>query len=683
MQVSSNKTKPDTFTFKRWSRKSYGIFRSLGTVVHIAGLSLAIAANMMPKNAVAQDPDTNQTNEHIEMDEVVVSAQRNEVIYSEMARMVEVLDEDEIAQLPVQTIDELLNYAMNVDVRQRGGMNVQADVSIRAGSFDQVMILLNGVNITDPQTGHHNLNLPVDLSAVKRIEILSGPGSRIFGPNAFSGAINIITGTKNKPSLKAGVHAGEHGYAKATAVTSLETSRMNHFIAADYARSDGYIDNTDFALGSAFYQATWNPDKTHKLDFQAGYNQKQFGANSFYTPAYPEQFEETRTKFASLKYKFGNKNKWELKAYWRRHHDRFELFRNESPNWYQHHNYHMTDVGGVSANTVIPVSLGKISLGAEYRGEQIFSNVLGNKQSDTIEAPGEDNGFFTKYKYRGNFSAFAEYTVKWENLYIATGLMTNYNPEIQQKWKIFPGIDLNYKISRRLHAFATSSYGMRLPTFTDLYYESPTNIGNKNLKPEENTSVEAGIKVLRKKFMVRSSGFMRWGTNIIDWVKYDEQSTWQTKNLTSLNTKGFSIQSKLDLVKLFSQDIIQTASFDYSFARQEKETQADMSKYALDYLKHKANVKLTAELLPDLRLNTSISWQDRAGGFIMYENGEYGKEKQYEPFWLVDARITYHRENWNIYADVTNILDKIYYDIGNVPQPGRFLRLGVNMNITW
>ena len=683
MQVSKNKTNPDTFTFKRWSRKSYGIFRSLGAVVNIAGLSLAIAAGMMPKKADAQDTDTNLTSARIEMDEVVVSAQRNEVIYSEMARMVEVLDEDEIAQLPVQTIDELLNYAMNADIRQRGGMNVQADVSIRAGSFDQVMILLNGVNITDPQTGHHNLNIPVDLSAVKRIEILSGPGSRIFGPNAFSGAINIITGTKNTPSVKAGLHTGQHGYAKATAVTSLKTNKLTHFAAADYARSDGYIDNTDFAMGSAFYQATWKPAKYQKIDFQAGYNQKQFGANSFYTPEYPDQFEETRTKFASLQYKFGGKNKWELQAYWRRHHDRFELFRDESPAWYQHHNYHMTDVGGISANTVIPVSLGKISLGAEYRGEQINSNVLGEPTSDTTMAPGEKDGFFTKYKYRGNLSAFAEYAVNWNDFYVAAGLMANHNPEIQQKWKFFPGIDVNYKISRSLHVFATSSYGMRLPTFTDLYYESPTNIGNENLKPEENTSVETGIKILRKKFMVRSSGFMRWGTNIIDWVKLNEQSIWQTMNLTSLNTRGFSIQSKADLEKIFSQNILQSVTFDYSFAHQEKETEDYISKYALDYLKHKANITLKTQLLTNVSVNTSLTWQDRAGGFILYENGEYGKEKEYDPFWLVDLRVTYHGQNWNIYADAKNLLDKTYYDVGNVPQPGRFFRAGVNWNISW
>ena len=683
MQVSRNKTNPDTFTFKRWTRKSYGIFRSLGAVVNIAGLSFVIASGMMPKKADAQEVDTNLTNERIEMEEVVVSAQRNEVIYSEMARMVEVLDEDEIAQLPVQTIDELLNYAMNVDIRQRGGMNVQADVSIRAGSFDQVMILLNGVNITDPHTGHHNLNLPVDLSAVKRIEILSGPGSQIFGSNAFSGAINIITGTENTPSVKAGLHAGEHGYTKGTAVTSLRTNKLKHFAAVDYARSDGYRDNTDFAMGSAFYQAIWEPAKNHKIDFQVGYNQKQFGANSFYTPEFPEQFEETRTKFASLQYNFGKKYKWELKAYWRRNHDRFELFRNDAPDWYQHHNYHMTDIGGISVNTVIPVKSGKISLGAEYRGEQINSNVLGKPRQDTIDAPGEPDGFFTKYKYRGNFSAFAEYALNWNRFYVATGIMANHNPEIQQNLKFFPGIDINYKISRNLHVFATSSYGMRLPTFTDLYYESPTNLGNENLKPEENTSLEAGMKVLQQNFMLRSSGFMRWGTNIIDWVKMNENDTWKTMNLTSLNTKGFSIQSKLDLKKMFLQQILQSADFNYSFAHQEKETEAHISKYALDYLKHKVNIKLKTQLLTNLHFNTSITWQDRAGGFILYEDGSYGKEKEYKPFWLVDLRLMYDVDNWQIYADASNVMDKIYYDIGNVPQPGRYFRMGLKWNISW
>lgn len=156
--------------------------------------------------------DTTITNKKINLQEIEVSARRTPVIYSEIGRVVTVISKKEIEALPVQSVDQLLEYVAHVDVRQRGPLGIQADVSARGGSFDQVMILLNGINITDPQTGHLSLNLPVDFSNIERVEILEGPGARIFGSNAFSGAINFITGSANQSNLKANVMAGAHVY---------------------------------------------------------------------------------------------------------------------------------------------------------------------------------------------------------------------------------------------------------------------------------------------------------------------------------------------------------------------------------------------------------------------------------------------------------------------------------------
>ncbi|MFO8053542.1 MAG: TonB-dependent receptor [Bacteroidales bacterium] len=681
MQVSFKRIHKGTFTFRRWSRQPYAVFRSLGAEVRIAGLALAVSAVFVPWESLAQKQDTLASDSRIDMDEVVVTARSSEVIYSQMARVVEVLDENEIRKLPVQSVDQLLEYAMNVDVRKRGGMNVQADISIRAGSFDQVMILLNGVNITDPQTGHHNLNLPVDLSAIKRIEILSGPGSRIFGPNAFSGAIHIITGTEQQQTLNTGFHAGENGYAKATANTALQAKNTDHFIAAAYARSDGYIKNTDFDIGSFFYRNTWQPHNDHRIDFQAGYNHKKFGANSFYTPVYPGQLEQVRTKFSSICYRADLKLKTEAKLYWRRNHDRFELFRNTAPDWYAHHNYHMSDVGGASVNSTIPLKIGELSIGAEYRMEKIQSNVLGKVTGDTIVAPGEKDGFFTKASGRDNVSVFGEYVMNRKNLYAAAGLMANYNTAISNQWKFFPGLDINYRFNNYFHAFASGNYGMRLPAFTDLYYESPTNQGNQNLKPEESATVEAGAKLFFANNMVRAAGFYRRGNNIIDWLKKEEQDKWKTMNLTTLNTTGLSIQFKSDLKKIFPNSLFKMAGLSYSFAYQEKNAENYISQYAMDYLRNKMNLRVQNRITEKFNLLWALTWQDRAGSFILYENGAYGKETAYKPFWMLDLRLSYTWESISLYSEVANLFDVQYYDIGNVPQPGRWLKFGLQWEL--
>ena len=123
-------------------------------------------------------------------------------LYSEMGRILTVIDKTEIKRSAVQSIDQLLDYVSGIDIRQRGKNSTQADISVRGGSFDQVLVMLNGVNITDPQTGHYNLDIPLNLADISRIEILEGSSTRVLGPNAFSGAINIVTENSDRKSTR-------------------------------------------------------------------------------------------------------------------------------------------------------------------------------------------------------------------------------------------------------------------------------------------------------------------------------------------------------------------------------------------------------------------------------------------------------------------------------------------------
>ena len=109
-----------------------------------------------------------------------------------------------------------------------------------------LIILLDGVNITDPQTGHHNLNLPVDLESIERVEILKGPAAKSFGPNAFNGAINIITGNSKPDHIRSSVMLGQYGLYKASVNISNTIGDFGHFLSISRMSSDGYIKNTDF-----------------------------------------------------------------------------------------------------------------------------------------------------------------------------------------------------------------------------------------------------------------------------------------------------------------------------------------------------------------------------------------------------------------------------------------------------
>ncbi|MFC2110941.1 TonB-dependent receptor plug domain-containing protein [Bacteroidota bacterium] len=609
----------------------------------------------------------------INIEEVEISSTRVTQLYSESGRIISVINKSEIKNAPVQSISELLEYACNVDVRQRNINGVQADISIRGGSFEQTLILLNGVKINDPQTGHHNLNIPVELDDILRIEILEGPGARIYGPNAFSGAINIITGSDKYKNIKLKLVGGEHDFYQTAISATYKTGKSNNFLTLSKKHSSGYIENTDFDINNIFYQNNTETD-IGKLSFQAAYNNKAFGANSFYTAKFPNQFEQTKTTFANISLKTDGKFKLNPKLYWRRHQDRFELFRNNPAIWYQGHNYHLTDVLGAEINGKIKWKLGETAIGAEYRSENILSNVLGNPMNDTLDVPGESNGKFTKTKKRENYSAFAEHLFKFKKLSVSTGLLSFYNTDFN--WNFYPGFDLCYNISNKINLIGSINKTLRLPTFTELYYSGPTNNGNPLLKPEEAITYEIGSKYISKFITSQFSVFRREGENIIDWVKLDNDAKWESKNLTEIVSNGFEISMKFNIEKI---SFINNLMFSYSYLDVEKLSGNHLSYYVMDYLKHKLAFNIDYKIYKNLKASWRITYQDRAGSFTEFPSEV---EKSYRPFFLADSKYYWEKNSLSLFINITNIFNTKYNDISNITMPGRWIMCGLIYNFS-
>jgi len=670
MKKSFRSTKrAEMFTFKRWGGKSYSLFSAINKPVRIGVLLAVYTTVTQPEYGFAQT-DTTKVSMEYNLDEVEVGAQRAPVAFSQVARIVSVIGREEIEAAPVQSIQELLEYALSVDVRQRGVHGVQADISVRGGSFDQTLILLNGINISDPQTGHHALNLPVSLKNIERIEILEGPAARVFGPNAFSGAINIITSSENQTNLKVDVSAGQHKLVDANISGNINLGEWNQFIAFNRISSDGYIDNTDFKTWNAFYQTKLNT-KPGTLDFQFGRTNKAFGANSFYTATYPNQFEETKTTFASLKFESGTKIHLTPSVYWRRHQDRFELFRNNPANWYKGHNYHLTDVFGSNLNAWFASSLGKTAFGAEIRTENVWSNVLGETLTTPIDVPGETGKLFTKSYSRTTISYFAEHSVYLEKLTLSAGAMTNWISDLGFGWNIYPGLDASLALSKNIKLYASASSSLRMPTFTDLFYSGPTNLGNPDLKPEKSNNIEGGLKFSTPGLSGHLGAYYRKGKDLIDWVREKETDKWQTKNLTSINTTGFEISATVFPEKLFSRKIFLTkVGLNYANTQLDKGDNDVFSYYVLDNLKHKLDIELNHNIWKRLKGSWRISYQDR--------NGMRTQTLAYEPFWLVNARIMWKAPRTEIYAMASNLFDTSYFDLGTVQQPGRWISFGIS-----
>jgi iron complex outermembrane receptor protein len=680
-------TQKPAVTFKKWGRKGFSIFSSMHKVVRIATLSTIYLTFATPSNAerslLVATNDTLQPIKEQEVEEVVVSAQRTPVAFSQTARIVQIIAKEELANAPVHDLQDLLKFVPNVDVRQRGNNGVQADISIRGSSIDQVLILLNGIPLNDPQTGHHNLNLPVSFDAIDRIEILEGPAARLYGPNAFSGAINIITNQKTSQSLTGRFSGGQYGFFESAASSSFQTGKLTSSISADYKRADGALKNTDFKIGDAYYHGSWSYP-TGKLEFQGGYSDRGFGSNDFYTPAYPDQYERLKTTFASVKATSEGTLHLTPSFYWRRNQDRFELFRDfiGAPSWYVKHNYHLTDTYGSNLSSWVNTGFGKLAFGTDFRSENIWSTVLGKEMSIPTNAPGEKGIQFNHADSRTNLSLFGEYSHHLGPIDISGGLMTNWNSSLGRKWQLYPGFDLGWKMLKPLKLYLSVNKSLRMPTFTDLYYKSATNIGNSELKPEEALSFETGLKYNNSWITTHVSIFERWGKNMIDWVRQPNETLWYAKNLTDLNTKGIEVSAKINPSLLFGKEIfIHSLDLSYGYLAQDKESGTLISKYLLDYLKHKIDIRLTHGICKNLSASWLISYQDRNGTFTLWEGNRYGKEEDYAPVWLVDSRINWVKNQFNLFLEASNLLNKTYFDYGNVEQPGVWVKAGIVLKL--
>ena len=609
----------------------------------------------------------------VDLMEIEVSANTNK-LYSELGRILTVIDKHEIDRLPVQTIDELLDYAAGLDIRQRGAGGVQADISIRGGSFDQVLILLNGINITNPQTGHYNLDIPLDLSDVAQIEILQGSSARVLGVNAFSGVINIITRQAAKNQLASKLTFGRYNTHTQNVSASYTENKFSAFASASHQQSDGYIDNTDYNISNTFLRLAQDTEDAGKFSFQAGVQHKAYGANSFYSLAYPNQFDQTKTFFSAFSWSMNKRNwLWNAQIYWRQHRDCFELIRDfrDAPSWYVGHNYHQTDVAGGKMTGAYISPIGKITLGVDVRNEHIFSNVLGNEMENTRPVSWDMDAVFTHQDNRLLNNLFLDYSKLFNHFYFSAGGAMHHTNDFGVHY--FGGVDLGYELSDNLNIFMSFNSAVRLPTFTDLYYKSATQLSNPDLQPETSKTFEAGLKYQKTNWTLDACAFYRLGDNIIDWVKEPDSTRWESRNLTNVNALGADVSFRYD----FQSSFLRNVKIVYSYLHLSKKAAEFDSKYALDYLKHKCVLSLHHDVWDNLSATWRAGFFDRSGNYT----DRYDELQNYAPYFLLDAKLIWAEQGFDIFADINNILNTDYADYGGLPQPGINWSVGVRMRL--
>ena len=705
--------KREVIVFRQFKRKGWSLFACLGrevviSVLSVATLSATKAASISDETWRA---DSAQAVKEVWLGDVGVTGSRAPLTQSQAARMVTVLSREDIQAAPVQSVNDLLKYAVGVDVRQRGALGSQTDISIRGGTQEQITLLLNGINICDAQTGHNVMDLPCQLSDIVRIEVLEGPAGRAYGTSSLVGAINIVTNTGAHPQpfpKEGGAHprplpkggeifseVGSFGYAKvgfATKLPSFGGAGGGFFgggLSASYQRSDGFSRskagrlNTDYSGSKAFYQGSYD-DNNVRLSWHAGLADKGWGSGTFYaTPRWQadEQYEHTTKFFTALQAetKRGAIH-FRPAIYWNQAKDRYEGYRDKPD--VMKFNYNRCNVYGVNLNSYFDWAAGRTAFGAEIRSEDLVSGNLGEPLFAPQHISGTDRDY-TLGLNRTNTSAHLEHNVLLRRLTVSAGFVAMKSSQSAAGWHVYPGIDLSYRLGDRWKLFAGYNSSMRLPSFTEMYYKLQGYAADPHLKPEEMHALEAGARYVSPTLQAKLTLWHHHGRNMIDWImdtRLGDEAKWQSVNHTRINATGVEAAMGLDLKQLLALPTRHTTlDLSYSYITQDKDLEEGLvSQYALEYLRHKLVARLSTSLWRALSLGLNLRWQDRTGQYTTFG----GDVLDYRPFALVDARLEWARPSYALYAEVNNVLDnRSYVDYGNVPQPGAWFVVGGRLRL--
>ena len=683
--------KRTSLKFKHFSNKGYSLFSVLGKEVLVGTLSVATLtyakAECIATDVAKVNTDSSLYGNEHELEEVSVTASRAPLAQGQQARMVTVLSSKDIAQAPVQSINDLIKYAAGVDVRQRGPIGAQTDVSVRGGNYEQITILLNGINLNDPQTGHNAFDFPCDISDIERIEVLEGPAGRVYGTSSLLGAINIVTKTPIKQSIQANIEGGSFGYGKAGIRFSYAKDNWGHSLSGNYTRSDGYSRsetghlNADYAGGKAFYQGVYN-DESVRVNWYAGLSSRGFGSNTFYSSYSDEQYEHTFKTYTAIQAenKIG-KLHFRPSIYWNRTMDRWELFRDNADAY--PFNYHRTDVYGVNLNAYFDWTLGRTAFGAELRNEDLVSGNLGEKLSEPKHIHGTDRN----YEYginRTNVQFVLEHNILLENFTLSAGLIAVKNSWSEMNMRVYPGVDASYHLGKNWKVYASYNTSLRMPSVTELYYNSKGYNANKNLKPEELSAIEAGVKYQSRGFAAKASIYQNDMKNLIDWIidTNSSDATLTTTNFGKIKATGVESALAFDFQQLLpSQNILKRFDLSYAWINQDqKKYEGITSMYVLEYLRHKVTANLQLHLWKQLNLGLNYRFQKRNGNYAVGKD-DAGNAilKKYSPYSVLDAKLSWDVPHYSLYLKANNLTAHRYIDFGRLKQPGMWLMAGATL----
>lgn len=635
---------------------------------------MTIAAAMAAGAMMAQENSIKT----IDLNDTEVTGTRAPMPADKAVRLVQVIDRKTIEGISAHSVNDLLKMVAGVDVRQRGGFGVQTDIGVNGGTEDQLTVLLNGINISNPHTGHLTMDLPVSVDDIERIEVIEGGASRVYGSQAFAGAINIVTKHEGESVLGAHVNGGSYGTMGANANVNVVSGQFTNRISGGYTRSDGGTYNDDFNKANGYWNGTFRSDH-FKAALQAGASTMNYGANTFYGTGSTSQYEEDRRYLVAASAEYTGKVNVPAQVYWNRSLDHYVWWR-DRPEDYQ--NFHQTNVYGANVGANTSWALGKSAIGIELRRENILSTRLGKeldeKDQHKYKVPGHDA--YYKYKDgRTNLGIYAEHNFIIENVTLSLGVLANHNTSVDGGMRFYPGVDLSWRLGE-VKLFASFNQSLRTPTYTDLYYNGPGLLGNSQLKPEKSTDWHLGMSYTGNAVSAQVKAFYRKGTDMIDWVKYEGAKVYSTAN-SDIDNIGAEALVAMNLSNIWSQQNILknlTLGYCYNYKHRVNEEQAASYASRMTFLRHKLTASLSHNIINHLSAQWDFVLKNREGEF---DNVKTGQTQSYGTFGTLDLKLQWQQPHYTLYVQGNNLTGHKYYDFANIQQPGFWFMGGVKINI--
>jgi iron complex outermembrane receptor protein len=565
---------------------------------------------------------------------IVVTGEPQAVPLEETDRAISAMDTREAPQL-FGNWTSYLQLDPSLDLQQRGTNGVQGDLSIRGGSAGQTLVLVNGFRVNDAQTSHHNLDLPLPLDSLQRVEVMRGAGSTLYGADAVGGTVNFITAPPAISEFRMGVGFGNFGTNEQSSSVSFVAKSLSEQLSVSRSFSSGFVPDRDYrnlAMSSDSHLTTRLGDTGILL----GYCDRPFGADQYYGNY--NSWERTKAWFASLRQELGDRTEFDLG--YRRHTDNFILFR-DRPSYYA--NQHATESWQTAVRRRQPLSK-KSSLFYGFEGyrDSIDSNNLGRHA-------------------RNYGAAYANFDLRaWHRFSFSAGLREELYGDYRSE--VSPSVAAGVWLSERVKVRASASHAFRLPTYTDLYYHDPATLGNANLRPESAWSYEGGIDWhANDKVTTQLTVFHRRERDDIDYIRYFPNDQWHAVNIQRLNFTGVEAAVKLRVFRT------QELQFAYTGLHGVQESLAVSSRWVGTFPTHSGVVTwqgtMPGKFVARTRLGVlNRQWQDAYALWDIAASRQFGRVTPYIQF-----------------ANVTNTS---YQEISGVVMPGRSVMGGMQFVLT-